>query len=141
MPIRLNLLAEDQAAEDARRRDPFKRSIWVAGFVVCLVLLWGLSLFLKIAWAKAEVAGSTTKWETIEKSVKQVETNQRLINEIGGKLKALTQFTTNRFLWANCLETLQQTFSTSALFNDFAVMRRFPLWYHTNSQANTNFEH
>ena len=109
MPIRLNLLAEDQAAEDARRRDPFKRSIWVAGFVVCLVLLWGLSLFLKIAWAKAEVAGSTTKWETIAKSVKQVETNQRMVSEIDGKLTALTQFTTNRFLWANCLEALQQT--------------------------------
>ena len=30
MPIRLNLLAEAQAAEDLRRRDPVKRALWLA---------------------------------------------------------------------------------------------------------------
>ena len=40
MPIRINLLAEQQAAEELRRRDPVKRAIWVAGFFVVVVVVW-----------------------------------------------------------------------------------------------------
>ena len=34
MPIRLNLLAEAQAAEEARRRDPVKRAVWMAALII-----------------------------------------------------------------------------------------------------------
>ncbi len=34
MPIRLNLLAEAQAAEEMRRRDPVKRALWLAGLII-----------------------------------------------------------------------------------------------------------
>jgi len=40
MPIRLNLLAEAQAAEEARRRDPVKRAIWIGALLVSVVLVW-----------------------------------------------------------------------------------------------------
>ena len=40
MPIRLNLLAEAQAAEEARRRDPVKRAILAAAFLVAIMLAW-----------------------------------------------------------------------------------------------------
>ena len=39
MPIRINLLAEAQAAEEMRRKDPVKRAVWIGGFVIFLVLL------------------------------------------------------------------------------------------------------
>ena len=48
MPIRINLLAEAQAAEDLRRRDPVKRSIYVAVCFVVMVLVWISSLQVKI---------------------------------------------------------------------------------------------
>jgi len=38
MPIRINLLAESQALEEMRRRDPVKRAIWVGVLVVSLLL-------------------------------------------------------------------------------------------------------
>ena len=44
MPIRINLLAEQLAEEDARRRDPVKRTAWVAGVVVALMGIWSLYL-------------------------------------------------------------------------------------------------
>lgn len=49
MPIRINLLAEAQAAEEMRRKDPVKRSIWIGGFIVFLTLLAALTLQLKIS--------------------------------------------------------------------------------------------
>jgi hypothetical protein len=109
MPIRLNLLAEDLEQEELRRKNPVKQAIWVCGFVLFLVLLWGLTVFLKIIVAKAEVSSLETKWKQIEKSVKQVDEARKRKRDMEGKLSALTQFTTNRFLWANALDSLQQT--------------------------------
>ena len=109
MPIRINLLAEAQAAEELRRKDPVKRAIWLAGFVVFLMLLWGLTLFLKTITARSELAGLETKWKELAKTVKQVEDNRKDTLAIERKLAALSQFTTNRFLWANALNTLQFT--------------------------------
>ena len=40
MPIRINLLAEAQAAEELRRKNPVKRGIWIGGFLVLVVILW-----------------------------------------------------------------------------------------------------
>ena len=51
MPIRLNLLAEAQAAEEARRRDPVKRAIWLAALIIALMSIpfGGLLLALGVA--------------------------------------------------------------------------------------------
>jgi hypothetical protein len=109
MPIRINLLAEAQAAEEMRRKDPVKRSIWIAGFVVFLVLLVSVTLQLKIMQARSEVASVQTSWKTIEKPFQEVNDQRNRKNEFEKKLSALDQFTTNRTLWANALDALQHT--------------------------------
>jgi len=92
-----------------RRKDPLKRAFWLGGFVIFLVLLWGLTLFLDLTRRKLELSSLEGKWKTMEKAVKQVEENRRRAAEVEQKLSALSQFTTNRFLWANALNALQQT--------------------------------
>ena len=62
MPIHLNLLAEAQAAEEERRRNPVKRAIWIAILFVVLILVWSSSLQLKAILIRSEVSrvwGST----------------------------------------------------------------------------------
>jgi hypothetical protein len=51
MPIRLNLLAEAQAAEDFRRRDPVKRGIGLAALLVALMLVFSSFLQLRATLA------------------------------------------------------------------------------------------
>jgi hypothetical protein len=109
MPIRINLLAEDQALEEMRRKDPVKRSIWVGGFVLFLVALWGLTVFLKTTVVRVELSSLKGKWESIEKQVKAVENWRRQDVEISQKQSALQQFATNRFLYGNVMNALQQT--------------------------------
>ena len=109
MPIRINLLAEAQAAEEMRRKDPVKRSIWVAGFVVFLVLLVSVTLQFKIMQARADVGAVQTSWKAIEKPFQEVNDQRNRKNEFEKKLSALDQFTTNRTLWANALNALQHT--------------------------------
>jgi hypothetical protein len=109
MPIRINLLAEAQALEEMRRKDPVKRAIWIGGFVVFSVLLWSATLQFKIIVARSEVSSTNLKWKDIEKQVTEVNDHRNRTRELESKLSALNQFTTNRVLWARTLDALQHT--------------------------------
>lgn len=109
MPICINLLAEAQAAEDLRRRDPVKRTIWVAGFLVSLVLLWCLLIQAKIIQASSELGKHQAHWKSIEKKHAAVTENLKEAAAIERKLSSLDRLSTNRFLWGSTLNALQQT--------------------------------
>jgi len=110
MPIRINLLAEAQAAEELRRKDPVKRATYVAGFLVFLVALWATTLQFKIMTAKGELSALDTKWRDIEKNYKAAVESRRAAREADEKLSALQHMSTNRFLWGNALNALQFSF-------------------------------
>jgi hypothetical protein len=109
MPIRINLLAEAHAAEDMRRRDPVKRGIYGAVVIVSCVLLWALTLQLKMVAAKHELNTLETRWKAIYKDYQVAVDKRRRSLEVEQKLGALRALNTNRFLWGNALNGLQQT--------------------------------
>src|SRR6185369_14992967 len=109
MPIRINLLAEAQVAEEMRRKDPVKRSIWIGAFLVFVVLLVSATLQFKIMAVRSEVTALQASWKTIEKQVLEVNEHRNSTRELEKKLSAIDQFTTNRMLWANTLDALQHT--------------------------------
>jgi hypothetical protein len=109
MPIRINLLAEAQAAEEDRRKDPVKRGMIVAGAVVSLVVLWAAALQVKLLGAGSRLSRLETQWKAIEKNYQVAADAQRKVMESEQKLFALHQMTTNRFLWGNALNAFQQT--------------------------------
>lgn len=109
MPIRINLLAEAQAAEEMRRKDPVKRAAWLGGFVVFVVLLYAATLQFKIIVAKSENSTLQGSWRAIEKEVGEVNQQRGKTRELESKLAALDQFTTNRMLWAVALNALQHS--------------------------------
>src|SRR5437867_3602412 len=109
MPIRINLLAEAQAAEEQRRKDPVKRGTCVAGFLVSLIVLWAAMLQFRIIGAHSKLSGLEVKWKAIEQSYQTAVEAQRKCIEADQKLGSLHQMTTNRFLWGNVLNAFQQT--------------------------------
>lgn len=111
MPIRLNLLAEAQATEDMRRRDPAKRVIWVAAVLISLMLVWSISLFLKSMLGNKELSAIQTQMNTRTNQYQLVLDNQKKAADIKAKLAALNQLATNRFLNGALLNALQQTTS------------------------------
>src|SRR5690349_1951060 len=109
MPIRLNFLAEAQALEEQRRRDPVKRAVAVGVLLVVLILGWsGYLMVQKIAVDKelhnleADLAANKDKY-------KEILENERKLNESRRKLGALHQLSTNRFLVGNLLSGLQKS--------------------------------
>jgi len=109
MPIRLNLLAEAQAAEDLRRRDPVKRAAWIAALLICLMLVWSSSLQMKAMMLKREVAHAENTMHSFTNEYQQVLANKSKIADINFKLAKLQELTTNRFLQASALNALQRT--------------------------------
>jgi hypothetical protein len=108
MPIRLNLLAEEQHLAEMRRRDPVKRAAWLGGFLVALMLgWWGWLMFAK-SQANAAMARHEANFKAIEAKAKAVSDQIKRAGEIEKNIHQLNRLGTNRVLWASCLNALQE---------------------------------
>jgi len=118
MAIRINLLAEEQAAEELRRKNPVKLGIWVASFFVAVVALYILKLQLDIGFSQKAYNSVEQLWKDNTAKYAAVTNNMAKIAEIDRKLSALDRLSTNRFFWAPVLNALQQT-----MINDIQVIK------------------
>jgi hypothetical protein len=109
MPIRLNLLAEAQAAEEERRRDPVKQAIWVAALVIVIILVWSSSLQLEAILLHSEVSRLETQINTRSNDYRVVLDNQSKTADLKSKLDALRRLSENRLLQGSLLNALQKT--------------------------------
>ena len=108
MPIHINLLAEAQIAEDLRRRDPVKRAIFAGAFLVALALVWSSSLQLEAMIAKEDLAQVQAEIQARTNDWQNVVVNQKKVFDARGKLVALQQLSSARFLQGNFMNALQQ---------------------------------
>jgi len=109
MPLRINLLAEAQALEEMRRKDPVKRAIWAGSFIVALILAWSSTLQVKVMIAKREVAQIDAQAKDKDKEYKHVLASQTALADTKAKLAALSNLAHNRFLLGNLLQAVQKT--------------------------------
>ena len=109
MPIRINLLAEEQAAEEMRRRDPIKRAIYAGAGLAGVMLFWIGITQMNVMAARRELANYEFRLQKVDESSKQVRYNQTMSGDFEAKLKALHRYATNRLLWGTMLDALQYT--------------------------------
>lgn len=108
MPIRINLLAEEQYLAEMRRRDPVKRGAWLGGFLVVLMLLWwGWLLFSKHN-ANTALAGHEASFKRIEAKAKETGDLIKKAGDVERNIHSLNRMATNRVLWSGCLNALQE---------------------------------
>lgn len=118
MPIKINLLAEEQANEELRRRDPVKRAGMAAGAVVALVLLWaGVNWFGLMGLSK-QLEGLNAELAELEKPAKDAKASQKKIRDTEYKMEMLKKMSAARPLWAPVLDTLQRS-----VMEDVQVLR------------------
>ena len=101
-------MAEQQANEELRRRDPVKRAGIGAALAVVLVLLWAVWAFVQNQSAAAQLKEEQDKIEGLKKQYSPATNNLAKITEMQGKLTALTRLVTNRVVWASALDALQR---------------------------------
>jgi hypothetical protein len=109
MPIRINLLAEAQALEEMRRRDPVKRAIWAGVLVVLGMLVWSSSLQLKSMISGGELSRLEGQIAARNAEYKAVLDKQRRLADANLKITKLQELARNRLLYGTLLNALQQT--------------------------------
>src|ERR1041384_8410644 len=109
MPIRLNLLAEAQAAEELRRRDPVKRMIWLSCLLVLVMLGWAGYLQLRVMLASSELGAVQSKMMLHTNDYQKVISDQKFLEDTKDKVSKLGQLSSARFLHGSLLNALQHT--------------------------------
>ena len=107
MPIHLNLLAETQAEEELRRRDPVKRAIWAGGFFVSLVLLYYLLLVGLTLVKYSTLKNIEQQQESRKAEYQKITNNEKNLEATKHTLAELNRLASNRLLWGNVLNALQ----------------------------------
>jgi hypothetical protein len=107
MPIRINLLAEQQAAEEARRKDPVKRAIIIGAALVALAVAWTLVTFMQVKAQRSEYVRLEAEFKSIDDKAKGVRALQAEVGDFERRLISLNRYSTNRILWASMLDALQ----------------------------------
>jgi hypothetical protein len=119
MPLRLNLLAEAQAEEELRRRDPVKRGIMAGIGLVVLVFLWAGFLQFRIMRTQSQINEVEVGVALQNKNFKKITQDQKDLNALTWKLRDLDRYATNRFLWGNLLNALQKAVTTDVQLTRF----------------------
>jgi hypothetical protein len=109
MPIHINLLAEAQAAEDLRRRDPVKRVVFFGAAFVILALFWSGMVEINAVLANQRLTSVQTAIDSHTNDYSRVLANQIKVAAAKAKLDALQKLQSSRFLQGNLLNALQQT--------------------------------
>ncbi|HEX4262993.1 MAG TPA: hypothetical protein VH597_01535 [Verrucomicrobiae bacterium] len=138
MPIRINLLAEIQANEEIRRRDPVKRAILVGVGLVALIFFWITSLVVTRISAKSEITNLDQQIESGSKEYRQVLDNQKALVEGKQKITSLHQLSTNRFLLGNVLEALQKSTVDNVQLTRFKIDQSYAVSDATKSTTNAD---
>lgn len=138
MPIRINLLAEAQALEDLRRRDPVKRAILGSVVAVLLVLAYSSSLQLKAMIGKGEVGSIEAQLAARTNEYKIVQESQKRLNDVNRRITSLQQLATNRLLHGTLLDALQKTASPDVQVVRLKTEQHFILNEEVKAKTNAN---
>ncbi|PWU21921.1 MAG: hypothetical protein C5B50_00585 [Verrucomicrobia bacterium] len=138
MPIQINLLAESQALEELRRRDPVKRAIWIGLCLVAVMLIWSGYLQLKTAIAQKALSRVEKDIATHAAAFQVVQENQKKLDDVSSKLGKLRQLATNRFLNGTALNALQQTTVDDVQLVRFRVDQKYEFLEATKAKTNAD---
>jgi hypothetical protein len=137
MPIRINFLAEHQAREEARRRDPVKRATLGAGVVLAALLAWGGFLQLRVMGAKMGAQSSEAKFKQIEAKYLQARAAEAAVLHAKARLEALKTLTSSRILWGNCLNAMQHAAHPKVQLTQLQTRQSYSLTPAVPAQTNS----
>ncbi len=138
MPIRINLLAEAQEAENLRRRDPVKRVIVGGVLLAALTLAWGGLIWLQVWQAQGGLTDVQIQIDSRTNDYQRVLVNLNKLSIANGKLNALKKLSDSRLLQGTLLNALQQCQADNVQLTRFKVDQGYLRTEETPSQTNSS---
>jgi hypothetical protein len=138
MPIHINLLAEAQAAEDLRRRDPVKRATFLGATLVMLMLFWGVMGQINLSLATSTLTGVQSQITANNPAYTNVMANFNKIAIAKNKLDSLQKLQASRFLQGNLLDALQRVTVGGVQLTRVRIVQSYFLTPGTDPQTGIN---
>jgi len=110
MPIRINLLAEAQAAEELRRKDPVKRAIMMGAACVALIIMVSIFLQSQILATKSTDKSYQAKIGTVTNEYEAVVRDSERLKKVNLNKRGLDILSSERMLYGNLLNSLQKIY-------------------------------
>ena len=110
MPIKLNLLAESQAQEEMRRKDPVKFASFVGALLVVIALVWFSASLATLKMTENKLNQVKAEIKTHLNDFAVVKTNQMKIAGCQKRLEELENLNNARLLQGPLLDGLQQIY-------------------------------
>lgn len=125
MPIRINLLAEEQHEAELRRRDPVKRAVTVAAVIVACVVGYYAWLLTQKGLKSAAVDKNKQALTAIEADAAVAREALSGVTELEKRIHALNNLSTNRVLWGTFMNALQQVAMKEVPVSQFRVIQDY----------------
>lgn len=125
MPIRINLLAEQQAAEEARRKDPVKRAIWIGSALVFATIVWAMMEHMELRAKRSEYVNVEGQFKRLDEGARRVRDTLAEAGELEDRIRALEKYSTNRILWASALDAFQKSSMEQIRFKAIDTNQRY----------------
>src|ERR1051325_8120796 len=123
MPIRINLLEEEQKAKLARKRDPVMLTVRLGVLGVSAVLVFSLVLYARERVMKEQFQALQSDWKQREGKFAKTETEIKTLQKFIAKSDFMRGQIRNRFLWAPQLELYKDVIPTSVQITRFVGRR------------------
>jgi hypothetical protein len=107
MPIRLNLLAEAQAAEEMRRKDPVKRASYFGGLCLLAVACVSIIIQSQVMATKSRAQGLLDRISGITNEYAVVVQDKARWDQVELHRRGLDILASERFLYGTFLNSLQ----------------------------------
>ena len=136
MPININLLAEAQAAEELRRRDPVKRAMFIGISLIAVFFVWYAAVMALALTAKESDTSAEVAIDSKTNAYTQVMLQQRNLDLARSKLAALNKLQSQRFLQGNLLNALQQATVRGVQLTGMSLSQNYFFTPGTDAQNN-----
>ena len=125
MPIKINLLAEEQVAEELRRKDPLKRAIVIAGVLVALVIGYAGMSIVRTKGMVAQAESAEAAYDEIKAKEFALRDLRAFSGQLERNLDSLNRLATNRFLMAPVLNELQYCVLDGIRLTQFQMVQNY----------------
>jgi len=110
MPIRINLLAEAQAAEELRRRDPVKRAVLLGAACAAVMVVVSLIIQSQVMSTNRKADGFTQRIQAITNDYATVMADFDRLQQLNLNIRGLDILASERFLNGTLLNSLQKVY-------------------------------
>lgn len=123
MPIRINLLEEEQKAKLARKRDPIMLTVRLSLLGLLVIFSLSVILYARERALNAQLAGLRTEWTQREPKSQKTEADIKALQKLVAKTDVVRNQVQNRFLWAPQLELYKDVIPSTVQVTRFVGHR------------------